>query len=242
MMTAAKRFWQAATAEITEAGYAIHLDGRVVKTPAGAVLAVPTRVLAEAIRDEWDSQNEAIDPTTMPMFRFTVTATDRIVPRRAGVIDEISAYGGSDLVCYRGADDARLAARQHETWQPYLDWLAAAEGVRLTVTSGIMPVEQDEAALKAMRAIVARHDDFSLAGLHTLVVVSGSLVIGLAMAHRHVTPEAGFDAALLDDLWQQEKWGYDAEAESHIKARRILLMEAGRFLDMLKRDKEGEGL
>lgn len=234
-MTAAKRFWKSTTVAEVDDGFAIHLDGRVVKTPEGAVLTIPNQHLANSIRDEWDAQEETIDPATMPMFRFTVTAVDRVTPQREAVIDEISNYGSSDLLCYREADDQALARHQHNTWQPYLEWFAKAEGVSLICTDGLMPITQDAGACTTMRGIVARYDDFTLAGLHTLVTVSGSLVIGLAMATGEVTPETGGAAALLDDLWQQDKWGYDAEADARIKANQNLLTESCRFIDMLQK-------
>ena len=233
-MTAAKRFWTSTTVEDGPEGYVIHLDGRAVKTPEGAKLTILNQPLAQAVREEWDSQVDEINPASMPMFRFTVTAIDRVTPQRDAVIDEISGYGGSDLVCYREADNNVLATRQHEVWQPYLDWFSDSEGVKLAITDGIMPVLQDASALRAMREIVSRYDDFSLAGLHSLVTVSGSLVVGLAIASQHVSPETGGKAALLDDLWQQEKWGYDAEADAHIKDRMKLLSDAARFITMLR--------
>jgi len=235
-MTAAKRFWKTATVEEAGTGFSIHLDGRAVKTPAGQALIVPKPGLATTIRDEWDAQQETIDPAAMPMFSFSVTSIDRVTPQRDAVVDEISGFGGSDLVCYREGDDPHLASRQHETWQPLLDWFMASHGISLTVTDGIMPVTQPAEARAAMRASVDAHDDFNLAGLHTLVTVSGSLVIGLAVASGYLSADSGGKAALLDDLWQQEKWGYDAEADARIKAHLSLVAEASRFIAMVNSD------
>src|SRR5262245_19876741 len=47
-----KRFWKSAEVIDVEGNFAIELDGRPVKTPARANLAVPTRALAEAIAAE----------------------------------------------------------------------------------------------------------------------------------------------------------------------------------------------
>lgn len=233
-MATAKRFWKNVSVEKADCGQVIQLDGRAVKTPQGAALHIPNRMLAAKIGEEWDAQKEEIDPSTMPMFRFTVTAIDRVTPQRDAVIDEISNYGGSDLVCYREGEDQALARCQHETWQPFVDWFAESEGIALEITSGIMPLRQKDEACHAMRACVDRHDDFSLSGLHTLVTVSGSLVLGLAMAKNHISAEEGGRAAMLDDLWQQEKWGYDAEAEMRINGHMNLMAEASRYLRLLE--------
>jgi chaperone required for assembly of F1-ATPase len=41
---------------------------------------------------------------------------------------------------------------------------------------------------------------------------------------------------MLDDLWQQEKWGYDAEADARIRTHLSLLADASRYLGLLSRE------
>ena len=45
----AKRFWKEATIGEVEGGYRVELDGRPVRTPAKALMVVPTKSMAEAI-------------------------------------------------------------------------------------------------------------------------------------------------------------------------------------------------
>ena len=63
---AAKRFWKDATVEESSGQYIILLDGRLVKTPAKATLKVPNAAMAQAIAEEWQAQEEKINPETMP--------------------------------------------------------------------------------------------------------------------------------------------------------------------------------
>lgn len=238
MTAAARRFWKSAAIEPVDGGYGVTLDGRALRTPAGSTLLAPTQRLGEAVQREWDSQGETIDAASMPMFQFTVTAIDRVTPQRDAVIDEISHYGGSDLLCYREDQDTRLKAHQDATWQPYLDWIADSRGISLEVASGIMPRPQPEAALSRARRLVAEFDDYHLAGLHSLVTVSGSLVLGMAMADGHASPEEAGRAAFLDELWQQDKWGYDQEADRRIQSLQAALEEARRYLGLLSNQPE----
>ena len=229
----AKRFWKETTLRQDPQGLAISLDGRDVKTPAGASLLAPSNPLADAIRDEWDSQIEAINPDTMPMFKFTVTAIDRVTPQRQAIVNEMVNYGCNDLLCYREANDPRLSDHQHQVWQPYLDWIEAAHAIRLDVFSGIMPGDQPEEMRQNLHRLIDAYDDFALAGLHTLVTSSGSLVLGLAACDDHRPIDDIFAAAFLDDLWQQEKWGYDAEADKRLNHHQALIRDAYRYLKML---------
>ncbi|WP_446916998.1 ATP12 family protein, partial [Klebsiella pneumoniae] len=73
---------------------------------------------------EWDAQNETIDPTRMHKTQLAATAIDRVAAHREAVIEEVAAYGGTDLLCYRAESPATLVERQQTVWQPHLDWCA----------------------------------------------------------------------------------------------------------------------
>jgi len=103
----------------------------------------------------------------------------------------------------------------------------------LDVFSGIMPGDQPDAMRQNLHRLIDVYDDFALAGLHTLVTSSGSLVLGLAACDDHRPIDDIFAAAFLDDLWQQEKWGYDAEADKRLNHHQALIRDAYRYLKML---------
>lgn len=231
-----KRFYKNVGVERGAVGWEVRLDGRSVRSPAKAIVRLPGAALAEAIAGEWAAQGEEIDPATMPLLRLACTAIDRVEPRRAAVIDEITAYGGSDLVCYRATEPVDLIARQRDIWQPLLDWAAARFGARLEVTAGVAPIDQPAAALAALRAAVAERDDPTLAGLHALTAAAGSLVIALAALEAEIDADALWRAAQLDEDWQIEKWGEDAEAAAHRTALRADIDATLRFLSLVAAD------
>lgn len=227
---AKKRFWKDATAEPAPGGWAVRLDGRPVKTPAKALLLLPTEPLAQAVAAEWQAQDGAVNPATMPFTKMANTVIDGIVPRHAEVVAHIAEWGGSDLLCYRAEGPAALAARQAAGWDTLLDWASETFGARLTVTRGIMPVPQPTAALDALRGAVAAHDPFRLAALHDLVTIPGSLVMGLAVARGRLTAEQAFDLSRIDEDWQAELWGQDDEAAESAARKRADIVAAGQFL------------
>jgi chaperone required for assembly of F1-ATPase len=57
-----KRFYKDVAVISGGAGHEIQLDGRPVRTPARAALALPTARLAEAVADEWRRQGDIVDP------------------------------------------------------------------------------------------------------------------------------------------------------------------------------------
>ena len=227
-----KRFYkQAAIVDAPQGdGFAVALDGRTVKTPGREVLAVPARPLAAAIVAEWDEQGEEVDPRAMPMTRFANTAIDRVRRRRPAVIDEIAAFGGTDLLCYRVSDPADLAARQDELWQPLLDWSAERYGAGLQVTRDIAHVTQPDESLTVLREAVATHCEFGLSALHSLSAALGSLVLSLAVSEGRLSAPDAVEVSLLDETWQAQKWGEDDEAVIRWEGIRVEVKSAARFL------------
>lgn len=224
-----RRFWAEARAETCEGGFTVRLDGRAVRTPAKAALVMPTLALAQAVAAEWQAQDGTVKPATMPMTRMANSAIDKVAPQYDAVAGMIAAYGGTDLLCYRAQGPAALVARQAAAWDPLLDWAAQALGARLAVTQGVIPVAQDGASLSRLLAEVRAEGPFRLAALHDLVAISGSLVLGLAVARGHIPVDAAFDAASIDETWQAELWGQDAEAAESTALRQAALRDAGRF-------------
>jgi chaperone required for assembly of F1-ATPase len=225
-----KRFYREA---IVGGDRQILLDGRPVKTPGRAPLAPPNARLAEAIADEWNAQGETIDPRSMPLTGLTNAAIDRIAPDTAAFARGLAIFGESDLLCYRAEGPALLVARMTRHWDPILGWAKGRYAIAFEVTSGILHQPQPPETVARLAAAVATRDAFELAGLSPLVTVSGSLVVALALAEGAIGLDAAWDAATLDEQWQIEQWGDDAEA-LHALANRRADFEAGaRFLSLL---------
>ncbi len=228
-----RRFWKKASAKAGEGGWSILLDGRPVRTPARKPLLVPAEPLARAIADEWNDAGDRVDPREMPLTGIANAAIDRVAPEPENFAAGLAKYGESDLACYRAEAPAGLAARQEESWDRLLSWARRRFDVEFRTTRGIVHVPQPEDTLVRMRHAVAVCDPFRLAGLSPLVTVSGSLVAALALLDKAVTAEQAWDAVTIDEQWQVEKWGADAEAGAALEARRREFFAAARFLELL---------
>ncbi len=214
-------------------GWGVALDGKKMLTPGKHELVVPSVALAAAIGAEWDAQREEIRPATMPLTRLAATAIDRTAAQRALIVGEIANYVDTDLVCYRADHPPALVARQQAVWQTLIDWATKRYGAALAITSGIIPARQPPATLAAFAAIVAAHDDFHLTALHSLTAACGSLVIALALIEGRLDAAASFAASQLDETFQIEAWGEDAEAAARRQALAADIAAAARFLELL---------
>ena len=217
-------------------GYGVALDGRRVNTPAGAALVIPARALAEAIAEEWSAQGERVVPRTMPLMQLAATALDRVARARTTVIDQLTRYGETDLLCYRATEPPELVDRQTAMWQPLVDWIEAHHAVRLEVAHGLMPRPQPSAALDALRGALEPLDALRLTGLNAATAAAGSVVLALALLARRLSADEAWALSQLDETFQIERWGEDREAARRRAELRADLVAAGRFLELIATD------
>lgn len=227
---AAKRFWTDVTVEAEDGGFTVRLDGRAVKSPGKRGLVMPSREMADAMAAEWAAQGELIEPGTMPVTRSVNSALDQTGPARAGVIDMLAAYAETDLLCHRADGPAELVARQGASWDPLLAWAVAELQAPLEVSVGILPADQPADSLARFRDEIDAFGNFGLTGLYDLITLSGSAVIGLAVARNHIPAEAGWRHSRIDEDWQTELWGEDEEAAENAAASCRAFHHAARFL------------
>jgi chaperone required for assembly of F1-ATPase len=230
-----KRFYKETGVDEGEGGFRVLLDGKPMRTPAKAVLVVPTQALAEAIAAEWAAVPEKaeINAALLPLTRLAATGIDRVVSRRDEVIADTSKYAGSDLLCYRAAGPDSLVGLQRDRWDPLLAWTAERHGARLVTAEGIGFVEQAAEARARLHEAVAAHGDLALSALYNLTHTAGSVVIALAVSDGRLDAAGAFTAAQTDELYQVDRWGDDPIAEKQREGVRRDIEAAARFLSLL---------
>ena len=228
-----KRFWKEAGAVEAEGGWAIALDGRPVRTPMRALLVVPARALAEAIAAEWNAVEGEIDPRSMPLTGLANAAIDRVEPDRAAFAGGLARYAEADLACYRAETPEALVERQARAWDELLAWARRRYDVDFAVTTGVTHVEQPAATVERLAYEVSALDAFRLAALSPMVTAGGSLVAALAVLDGAMEADKAWSAVTVDDEWQKERWGSDAEAEAALEGRRRDFMAGAELLELL---------
>jgi chaperone required for assembly of F1-ATPase len=215
-----KRFYREATVERGLDGWHVTLDGRQVNTQGGHVLVLPNEATARLLAAEWNAQGPEIDPRGFPMRDLADYALDVVANDKAAAVTALLRYGETDTLCYRADPDEPLWKRQQEIWEPLVTVCEAREGLRLQRVSGVIHRPQDAAALARLQARIEAMDYMTLAALTTLASLAASLVIGLAALEPGADGEALWNAANLEEDWQAELWGRDAEAEERRDKRK----------------------
>ena len=229
-----RRFYKSATVAERDGGFGVALDARTLRTPGGGVFVGPTRALAQLCADEWAAQGEHIVPATMPASQMAFATLDWTAKNRDQICDYVAKFGETDLCCHRAEAPVELAARQAKLWDPLVAWGAEELGAALPVVEGIVAADVSAEALAKLRARADALDDFALTGLAQATGLSGSALIGFAIALGAHDAARAFEAAALDNLWSLERWGEDQEARARLDRQRAEFDAIERYLAALK--------
>ncbi len=228
-----RRFYKTVSVAGEGGAFALSLDGRAPRTPAGRPLILPTLALAELLAEEWRRQGNTILYTAMPATRLAHTAIDVVAGARSLSIESVTRFGDADLLCYFADHPRSLVHRQEKVWIPLLEWAREAHGLAFEHASGIIHRKQPPEALARLAAIVEPLDDFGLAGLAFAAALLGSAILAIALRDGRIRAEEAMGASRLDEIFQEERWGVDAEAKSKADAMAVEAVMAERWFAAL---------
>lgn len=228
-----KRFYKTAGVEPSENGWRVVLDGRPVRTPARAELALPTEALATAIVAEWADQGDFLDVASMHLTRLANVAIDRTRSVRGDMAAEVARYCETDLTCHLADHPLELREQQETAWKPIRDWAGPALGILLLPVTGIAAAPQPAASLQAAEAHCASLDDFRLTGLVFGCGLFGSALLALAVEQGEIEALDGFERAHVDETFQESQWGEDSEALAARQAKRLEAAALGAWFEAL---------
>jgi len=220
-----KRFYETVTIVPEGAGFGVMLDEAPVRTPLKRGLVLPNADLAEMIAGEWEAHEERINPYIMPLTRLANSAIDQIADDTQQVVDEITGYVGSDMLCYRADEPELLATRQREYWDPILHDIEQMLDVKFVVINGINHQRQADETIRIFKSSIALASPFQLAAMQLVTSLTGSGLLAYGLYAGALGQATAWDAAHVDEDWQISQWGADAEARDR-RATRLLEFNA----------------
>jgi chaperone required for assembly of F1-ATPase len=229
-----KRFYAKVATAPAEGGVAVTLDGRTARSPTGAPLVLPTAALADLIAAEWDAQATEVDAATMPLTRLAWAALALDAAGRNLAAERVASFAGSDLLCYFADGPASLVERQETRWGPLIAWAEAELGVPFRRAQGIVHQPQPPETLERISRLAGAEDEFRLVGLVTAASLFGSAILAFALRRSALSPEAAFELSRLDETFQEERWGVDAEAAARADAMAKEAVNLGRWFEALE--------
>jgi chaperone required for assembly of F1-ATPase len=155
----------------------------------------------------------------MPATRLSwgaLALTDEAV--RHGAVARIAGFAETDLVCYFAEGPANLVELQERRWGAVMDWAELALGAAFHRAQGIVHQPQPPATLARIEELAGAEEDFALAALAAAAALFGSAILAFALRRGELSAEAAFELSRLDETFQEERWGVDAEAASRAEA------------------------
>jgi chaperone required for assembly of F1-ATPase len=197
-------------------------------TKGGRALVLPAEGLAHAMAAEL-----AVQGAKSPLFLLASAVIDAVRPDRPAHVAQVGRFLDTDLVCYRAPDPADLAARQATAWDPVLAWGQARGVGPLSVTQGLTQLAQPQAAHTALAEALNTLDDWHLLVAHRATHQVGSALLGLMFASRAAHDHDVFAAAYVEELYQNDRYGEDAELKKRLDHARTVLGHLRSFRDLL---------
>lgn len=229
-----KRFYRETSVTETAGGWQVTLDGRPIRTAAGAPQVVPTQILAAALAREWEEQDEEIDPARFVFRDSADFAIDRIAHDRFETIGQLLGYGATDTLCYRADPEDALYERQQAEWEPLLQAIETRGNIRFRRVSGVIHRAQPDETLMHLRARLDEFDPFTLAGLLQAASLAASLCIALETIGPGSDPQHLWHLASLEEEWQAELWGREPMAEERRAQRYVAFLAACEFIRLVR--------
>ncbi len=216
--TGLRRLYKEVDTSTSDAGVSVRLDGRIALTPRARPLVLPTLAAADLVAGEWADQGDRIQLSRMPATRLANTAIDAVADAPEATAAELGRYAGADMLCYFADAPMALRQRQELIWTPLLAWALEALELTFVTTSGIVHRVQPPETIGRVEALGRNTDPFTLAGLVFGAGVFGSAIIVLALRDRRLTADEAMILSRLDEQFQEDTWGVDAEDAARVAA------------------------
>ncbi|CAD7931782.1 unnamed protein product [Amoebophrya sp. A25] len=148
-----KRFYETVTAKKAEVAdhesqgagesHQLLLDDKVLKSPDQNPLRIPSQIVADLVRNEWDAQKDLIDAEKMPIHTLLCTAVDQMwsaEQRKDEIQRQLLKFLETDTLCFVGTSSTNtpeaLEKKQEELWGPVRERFCSSFGVELNTTAG----------------------------------------------------------------------------------------------------------
>ncbi|MCH9853345.1 MAG: hypothetical protein K0U45_07560 [Alphaproteobacteria bacterium] len=227
--------------EIVEKASAYYLwaDGKILLTEKQHQVALPCLQMAQQLQQEakqWHNHKKP-DYQLWPRICYVHDYLQADTESRQNLHDKIINYANHDLLCYRVQHPPALCVCEQQQWDLWLDWAQTTHNIHLKTTDAILHIAQSDESLKKVSDIVNSKNLYCQAGLLELVEILGSVILVLAVINCLETKDNAqidsiFNASLLHENYQAEKWGKTEEYQADYDAKYQHLTHALQFYQL----------
>lgn len=156
----------------------------------------------------------------MTVMKKLKDAEKSIVEDRQNIIKGLVRLSMSDLMVFWGTE-RELIKKQEKLWLPIIKWLEdSILHYKLSQTENLNIPKQHQSLTEAFKGYLEKLNDKKLAAFYVASMTLQSVMIAVAFVEGKITPEQAFDAAYIEEIWQNETWGTTDEAAERQNAIR----------------------
>ncbi|MCH9844063.1 MAG: hypothetical protein K0U39_01000 [Alphaproteobacteria bacterium] len=206
--------------------YQLWADGKKLLTAKQNQVVLPCLQMAQQLQQEakqWHHHKKP-DYQLWPRICYVHDYLQADAEAKQNLHDKIINYANHDLLCYRVQHPPALCLLEQQQWHSWLDWAQKTHDIHLQVTDAVLHIAQTDEALKKVSDIVNAKNLYCQAGLLELVEILGSVILALAVVDclekaDNSQIDSIFNASLLHENYQVEKWGKTEEYQADYDAK-----------------------
>ena len=144
-----------------------------------------------------------------------------IKDHRDETIETMLRFAATDLLLF-WSDNSDVNARQLKLWQPFLKCFEKESGAEIKITQSL-EIPNNEQCFLWIKNKLDNLSDKELTAVFLMATQVKSVFLGLSILNKEISIDNIFNAAFLEDIYQNESWGIDKEAfEKREKVREEL--------------------
>lgn len=129
------------------------------------------------------------------------------------IVDKLVKFSVTDMMLFWG-DEKDLVARQKQIWNPILEWCQQLLETELIVTQTLnVPCPIQDSGVR-IRIFLNSLSDKELSAFYVAALSMKSVLLASALVKGRINANEAFEAANLEEIWQNEQWGVEEDAEN----------------------------
>lgn len=152
-----------------------------------------------------------------------------IAENRQEIVDALVKLSVTDLLFFWGTE-RELVKEQEKQWLPIIKWLEdVVLHYKLVQTQSLDVPQQNPTFVTVFQGFLDNMSDKKLAVFYVATMTLRSVLLASAFVQKKITSDEAFNAAFVEELWQNRMWGATDEAEEKQKNIKV-------ELDMLEKE------
>ena len=154
-----------------------------------------------------------------------------VAQHREEIIERMVNFSLTDTLLFRNPDAVELIEEERKVWDPIVDWAKEKMAVDFKASESLEVPIENNASLPRLQVFLESLSDKELVAFYEVSKITKSVLLAAAFVRGKVNAEDAFRAAFLEEIWQADKWGHEAQADKRRDEIKQELKDVENFLN-----------